>query len=148
MYNKLDKKKAEEKKLNAKVSHLVNKVFALAIICEGLSLDCMVEEVTEPSARMRSYVNIRGVAEQFGDWADTLEQKILQLSIEKFDILVCCCTLIHIYSKQMEQVYRSYDPLFDFYERESVKELYQWASRQRLNKDLFDKINSLLKAEI
>lgn len=144
MYNK-----KQEAKTNSRVSHLVNKTFALAMICEGLALNLNAEYIYERACKVRAYVNKCGysVADQFGGYVDTFEPLILQTTEDKDALLVACVHHIKILSSKFEQVYRQLDANFDFYQQAEVDEMYRFAKQSQLNKEVFDRVAEILKNE-
>lgn len=106
-------------KLIKKESPRVNCIYSLAMIVEGLALDCNNTNAHEQAVAMRSKI-VKGAAESFGDWSDGMESDVLNLPFHKEIILHACIELIYQLSRKVEDGFRKVDASFDFYQRKEI----------------------------
>jgi len=106
-------------KIIKKESPKVNTIYSLAMIVEGLALDCNNDIAYMNAVDMRTKI-VKGSAESFGDWSDGMESNVLNLPYHKETILDCCIELIYQLSKKVEAGFRVVDPKFDFYQRYEI----------------------------
>ena len=108
-----------ENKIIKKESPRVNCIYSLAMIVEGLALDCNDTNAHEQAVAMRSKI-VKGSAESFGDWSDGMESYVLKLPFHKETILHACIELIYQLSRKVEAGFRKVDASFDFYQRNEI----------------------------
>ena len=106
-------------KIIKKESPRVNCIYSLAMIVEGLALDCNDANAHEQAVAMRSKI-VKGAAESFGDWSDGMESDVLNLPFNKETILHACIELIYQLSRKVEAGFRKVDASFDFYQRNEI----------------------------
>ena len=106
-------------KIIKKESPRVNCIYSLAMIVEGLALDCNDTNAHKQAVAMRSKI-VKGAAESFGDWSDGMEEDVLNLPFHKETILHACIELIYQLSRKVEAGFRKVDASFDFYQRNEI----------------------------
>lgn len=125
-------------KLNSKVSHLINMVVALAMYGESIAVDLGIE--VEEFNIIRAFANIgEGVAEEFGVWAEHVENELKQIA-PPHKMLPAISERMFNLAIKMQDVYRQYEPNFDFYNMNDIKELRKYAFR--IDKDVYLKVIS------
>ncbi|MBV5282194.1 MAG: hypothetical protein JZU53_07130 [Paludibacter sp.] len=139
--------KKQEKIINQKQAPKVNMIYALSMILEGLTLDLGgKEDIYNIAVKLREQV--KGTSEQsaesFGDWSDHVAEHLLPLS-SKDKLFPIICEKIYRLSRQMEEVFRSKDPHFDFYQKDLANALKSSADLYEIDKDLLIKFNEVIK---
>ena len=118
-----EQKKIE--KLNSKVSHIINMIVALGMYGESIAVDLGIE--IEEFKIIRSFANIKnGVAEEFGIWAERVESE-LKLIAPPHKMLPAISERMFNLAIKMQDVYRQYEPNFDFYNMNDIKQLRTYA---------------------
>jgi hypothetical protein len=108
-----------QNKIIKKESPRVNCIYSLAMIVEGLALDCNDTNAHTQAVAMRSKI-VKGSSESFGDWSDGMEEDVLSLPFNKETILRACIELIYQLSRKVEAGFRKEDARFDFYQRAEI----------------------------
>jgi hypothetical protein len=146
MPSRMDLKQNKDlKRMNQRLSGLVNITYALAMAVEGEAVDSGETAIRSIAGRLRSKVNdsCPGVAEDFGEWADRVECAISDIITTSR--LATLCYLTHNFAVKLEQNYRQYDPFFDFYQMDEIKKLHEYASRYKLNAQELMSASDLLR---
>lgn len=145
---KKDRSVENEHKMNSRLATLVNIVYALAMCIESIAIDRNEHPVLECAIKLRSKVHEanKSISQDFGDWAEYVESLIYEELSEHIDIsLHVLCFLIHKYSKKMECCYQQYDPNFEFYQKEEIKVLKQYADNSQLPAFLIKRVDVVIK---
>lgn len=116
----------ETAEMNLTCAPVVNMIYALGIIIEGLSLDLKDDSLYNAACTLREQVHEvnNNVSESFGDWAEEVEDVLVSLA-PKRELLSFLCAKIYGLSLEMERYYRRFDPKFDFYQMAEILEIYK-----------------------
>lgn len=138
--------KTQQTKFEQKCASKVNMIYALGIIIEGLAADIGNEELRSAAEKLRAKVHEANnqVSDSFGNWADHVEEHIIELG-SKNDLLPILCAKVYILSRKMEDQARSIDPNFDFYQREEVETLKSFSEITEIDKKLYTKVSEVIQ---
>lgn len=140
----ITKEQKRIKKLNSKASHLINMIVALAMYGESIAVDLGIE--IEEFKIFRSFANIEGgVAEEFGTWAERVEENLKAIA-PPHKMLPAICERMFNLAIKMQDVYRQYEPKFDFYNMNDIKSLrtYAFAIDKNIYLKVISKTNELM----
>jgi len=138
--------KSQQTNFERKCATKVNMIYALGIIIEGLAADVGNEELRSAAEKLRAKVHEANnqVSDSFGNWADHVEEHIIELG-SKNDLLPILCAKVYILSRKMEDQARSIDPNFDFYQREEVQTLKIFSELTEIDKKLYTKVSEVIQ---
>jgi hypothetical protein len=110
-------------------------------------VDLNNEEIKDIAVKLRSKVHEANseISSEFGDWAEHVEEllnDVLEYHKEHLPIL---CHLTCKYARKMEDYYRSFDPRFDFYQRDEINALKRYADRYELPAYLVHKADVVIQ---
>jgi len=136
----------QESKMNAKLAPIVNMVYSISMIIEGMALDLNEKEIYDNAVLLRNKVGEIGLntSTSFGDWTDYVEENIVIFGY-KSELLPILCYKLYHYAKKMEDVYRMYEPRFDFYQMKEVKAIFDSVKDFKSNGVLFKKVTNTLE---
>ena len=136
----------QQAKVNHKASSATNMTYALAMIIEGLAVDLNDTETTENAIQLRSFVGSLGekTSESFGNWTDIIEEFIFRMEIEKSDLLTILAIKLHHYAVKMQDIYRQFEPRFDFDQMPTVIKIYKKFENELYKESNFKEVSNLL----
>ena len=117
----------EVQKINHVAAPLVNTIYSIAMCIESYSLDLKEKEIHEAACALRAEVCEvnKEMAEPFGEWAEKMEVELNKTTHRKQDLLYWLCAKIYTLTVEMQDFYRKYDPLFEFYQKDQIIALKQ-----------------------
>ena len=122
-----------------------NMMFALSMVLEGYSLELKEGQIWELACLMRSKINeyTPDVAEEFGNWADSVEFEIVQLPFKNRDVMNWLISKIYALACDMTKMYRLYDSAFVFEQENTVNELKM--RQKNFNPKIVKELNEIVK---
>lgn len=128
-----------------KWAHLINKLYALSIIIDGLAKDLSRDDISESAKKLRrAGVDGTAVEEAFGQFADDVEAELLKFQINNEILMYNLCYCSYTLASKIESTFRTIDPFFNFYQWAEIKELKAY-SEGKTDKEVLEIINISLK---
>lgn len=128
-----------EQELIIELSPAINCIYSLAIIVEGLAVDIGSEKEKDNAIKMRKQI-APTCAEDFGDWSDKMEERVLRLKFNKDTIMNCCIELMIELAMKVEKRWRQYDPFFCFYQADELMSM----RKKRVNPYCYKQLRKLI----
>lgn len=136
----------QKSKVNQKAASAVNMTYAIAMLIEGIAVDLQDDEIAENAIELRSFIGSLGekTSENFGNWTDIIEEFIFQMDIEKSELLTILAIKLYYYAAKMQDIYRQFEPRFDFDQMPVVLKIYKKFANEFFKESNFKKISELL----
>ena len=136
----------QQAKVNQKATSSVNMTYAIAMLIEGLAVDLKDNETAENAIKLRSFVGSLGekTSEDFGNWTDVIEDFIFRMGIEKSELITILAIKLHHYAVKMQDIYRQFEPRFDFDQMPTVIKIYKKFENELYKESDFKEVSNLL----
>lgn len=136
----------QQAKVNQKAVSSVNMTYAIAMVIEGLAVDLNDTETAENAIKLRAFVGSLGTktSESFGNWTDTIEEFIFRMEIEKSELITILAIKLYFYATKMQDIYRQFEPRFDFDQMPTVIKIYKKFANQLCKESDFKEVSNLL----
>ena len=141
--NEKQRREQQQQAINRKANSSVFATYTMAVILEGFALDEQQTPIHGEAVLMREFLGKSDLATEIGDNSDLIVDLMLRIA-PKYVLIPILCELIWRESRKFVELYRQFEPRFEYARENTVRNLHLFATFLEIDKVKYKEVSKLL----
>jgi hypothetical protein len=143
MNEQQQRREKQQTAINRKANSSVFATYTMAVILEGFALDEEQTTIHKEAVLLREFLGHSDLATEVGDNSDLIVELILRIA-PKYVLIPILCELIWRESRKFVELYRQFEPRFEYAREKTVRNLHTFATFIEIDKVKYKEVSKLL----